>query len=207
MTTPAPQASSSSRLRRVAVGILAGLAVVVILRLLLAPAGLHGTELVPPEPAPPFTLTAGGGQPVSLSDFQGRYVLLYFGYTTCPDFCPTTLAVLKQARERLGRRADDLQVLMITVDPRRDTPERLAEYMSFFDPTFIGLSGTAAEIASVADAYGIFYEAHEGTPESGYLVDHTTTLVGVDPEGNLRLFYSYGVTAEEIADDLRRGWQ
>ena len=130
--------------------------IVALATVLLRPYRFHGTELLSPQPAKDFTLTGPGGKPVSLSDFQGKLTVMYFGYTYCPDVCPTTLAELAQAMRKLGKKADQVQVIMVTVDPDRDTPEHLAEYLAYFSPTFRGLSGTPEQIAAAAAAAEIW---------------------------------------------------
>lgn len=163
----------------------------------------HGTVLQSPQPAPDFELTGEGGRRVRLSDFRGKIVLLFFGYTFCPDVCPTTMRELARAMEILGpEKARDIQVIMISVDPERDTPEHINEYVHAFNPNFIGLTGTPDEIAQVATMYGIFYQKREGTAATGYLVDHTATVTVINREGYVKLLIPYGVTAAEIADDL-----
>lgn len=162
----------------------------------------HGMLLESPNPAADFTLTGASGQPVSLSDFRGKLVVLYFGYTFCPDVCPTTMTELTKAIKALGPKASDVQVIMVSVDPERDTPERVAEYVRYFDPSFIGLSGTPEEVAAAATPFGIYYEKHEGTAATGYLVDHTATLNVIDKEGRMRLVLPFGTSGEDIADDL-----
>lgn len=169
----------------------------------LRPPSFHGMELQSPKPATDFTLMGHNGQPVSLSDYQGQIVLLYFGYTTCPDVCPATLAELRQARASLGKSADKVQVLMVTVDPERDTEVLLADFMPHFDPSFIGLTGRPEQIAEVATYYGIYYARHEGDTALGYLVDHTATVMLIDRQGYLRLVYPFGTPADDIAADLR----
>ena len=177
--------------------------IVALATVLLRPYRFHGTELRSPQPAKDFTLTGSGGKPVRLSDFQGKLVVLYFGYTYCPDVCPTTLAELAQAMRKLGKKADQVQVIMVTVDPDRDTPEHLAEYVAFFNPNFVGLSGTPDQIAAAAAAYGIYYHKNEGTPASGYTVDHTATMTA---PGQGRpwcgLFWPLGQQADDMAADL-----
>ncbi len=180
--------------------VLAGLGV--LLGVAFKPYTFHGMVMQSPERAANFTLTSHMGQPISLNDFKGQLVMLYFGYTTCPDVCPTTLAELKQARQLLGKRSDEVQVLMVTVDPERDTVPILADYMTHFDPSFIGLTGTPEEIAEIATYYGIFYERKESESALGYLVDHTATVMVVDREGYLRMIYPYGTKFEDIAADL-----
>lgn len=168
----------------------------------LKPYAFHGAVLQSPQPAQDFTLTAHYGQPLTLSDYQGKVVLLYFGYTVCPDVCPTTLAELKKAREVLGPRADEVQVMMVTVDPERDTAEKMAEFLTHFDPSFIGLIGTPDEVAQIATYYGVYYQKQETDSVLGYLVDHTATVMLVDQDGYLRLVFPYGTKGDEIAEDI-----
>lgn len=164
---------------------------------------LHGTIIQSPEPSFDFTLTGIDGD-VSLSDFRGKYVLIYFGYIFCPDICPATLANVGQAlRSMSDSQAEDVQLLMISLDPERDTPEKLAEYVAHFHPSFIGITGSAEQLAAVTSLYGIFYEKHVGSAASGYLIDHTATLLVIDREGYLKLVFPFGVTSKDIADDLK----
>ena len=184
-------------------GLVGGLALVFFVVLpMMRPYTFHGTVLQSPQPSPNFELNAANGRKVSLTDFEGDLVLLYFGYTFCPDVCPATLAELRGALDILGKDAQDVQVIMISVDPERDTPEMLAEYVAHFHPSFIGVTGTPEEIAQVAALYGIFYEAHEGTAATGYLVDHTATVLVIDRDGHLKLVFPFGTPAEDIAADL-----
>ena len=147
-------------------------------------------------------LAGDGGETVSLESYRGKVVLMYFGYTFCPDICPASLAELADAMELLGDRADDVQVVMVSVDPARDTPDVLADYMDHFDPRFVGLTGTDAEIAGVADSYGVFYEAQEGTAATGYLVDHLASVIVIDGDGRWVEILSYGTSSEQIASDV-----
>jgi protein SCO1/2 len=184
-------------------GIVAGFVIIALVALpRLRPYTFHGTVLQSPQPAPDFELTASHGQKISLKDFEGKIVMLYFGYTFCPDVCPATLFELRSALELLGQQADEVQTIMISVDPERDTPEMLAEYVAHFHPSFIGVTGSPEEIAEVATLYGIFYEAHEGTAATGYLVDHTATVMVIDQSGHLKLVFPFGEPAENIAEDL-----
>lgn len=184
-------------------GLILGLALIALIALpRMRPYTFHGTVLQSPQPAPDFELTASHGQKVSLKDFEGKLVMLYFGYTFCPDVCPATLSELRGAMKLLGSQAEDVQVIMISVDPGRDTPEMLADYVTHFDPSFLGVTGTPEEIAQVATLYGIFYEAHEGTAATGYLVDHTATVMVIDQDSHLKLVFPFGTPAEDIADDL-----
>ncbi len=154
-------------------------------------------------PAPDFTLTNADGQEVQLSDFQGKIVLLYFGYTFCPDVCPTSLSDLKLVQNRLDESGEKIQVIMVTVDPERDTPEKIAEYVAHFHPTFIGLSGTKEEIDAAGEGYGVYYERHEGTEATGYLVDHTARIFVIEPDGTYRLSFGFGTPVDDIVSDLR----
>jgi protein SCO1/2 len=183
----------------VLLGVVVALAIVVPR---LRPHEFVGTVLDDPEPAPALTLTAAGGEQVSLDDFTGKAVLLYFGYTSCPDVCPTTLAALADALDELGSRRDEVQVVMVTVDPARDAPELLASYVAHFDPGFIGLGGTAEEIATAAAAYGIYYQKGEGTVETGYEVDHTAQVMLIDPQGRYREVLPFGLDGAAIAGDV-----
>ncbi len=166
------------------------------------PHTFHGTVIQSPEASYDFTLTSAKGD-VSLSDFRGKLVLIYFGYTFCPDICPATLANVGQSLRELGAKADDVQLIMISLDPERDTPEKLAEYVTHFHPSFIGVTGSQDDLAKIASLYGIFYEKTAGTDNSGYLLNHTATLLVIDREGYLKLVFPFGVTVPEIVDDLK----
>ncbi len=191
-----------------ALGLLAGLAIGAGALLAagvwrIGPPELHGMVIQSPRPVSNFTLLGPGDEPVSLRDFRGRTVLLYFGYTYCPDVCPATLAELKQTMAFLGEDAEDIQVLMISVDPERDSPASLQEYVTHFHPSFIGLTGqTENDILAVTTPLGVYYEKHEGSPATGYLIDHTATLSVIDKDGYLRLVYPFGVSGSDIAADL-----
>ena len=138
------------------------------------PHTFHGTVIQSPDPSYNFTLTSADGD-VSLSDYRGKLVLIYFGYTFCPDICPATLANVGQSLRELGAKADDVQLIMVSLDPERDTPEKLAEYVSHFHPSFVGVTGTQDELDKIASLYGIFYEKTAGTDNTGYLINHTAT--------------------------------
>lgn len=165
----------------------------------------HGTVIQSPAPVSDFSLTGHDGQEVRLHDFRDKVVLLYFGYTYCPDVCPATMAKLSQAMKELSSKdREKVQVLMVTVDPERDTPEVLGQYLSHFDPSFLGLTGTDEEIAAAAKPFGIYYQKGDRMEETGYLVDHTATVAAVDKDGYLRLIYSFDTPGEDIAADLKR---
>lgn len=165
-------------------------------------ADLHGTLLDPPMPGAGFRLTSAD-RPVQSEDFHGRFVVLAFGYTSCPDVCPATLARLAHAMDLLGESAREVQVVFVSVDPERDDPQRAARFAAAFDERFVGASGSPEAIADVAGAFGIHYAKAEGQSEAGYLVDHTATTTVLDREGNTRLLWSYDTDAEAMASDLR----
>jgi protein SCO1/2 len=182
-----------------------------LLALLVALAGcrpsaadFNGTFLDPPMPAHDVTLAAAEG-PVQLSDFAGDLVVLNFGYTSCPDVCPATLATLARAKDLLGEDGEGVQVVFVSVDPERDRPQRASSYAAAFDPSFVGLSGSEDAIADAASAFGVYYEKADttATTEAGYLVDHTATVFVLDREGRARLLWSFGTDAEAMASDLR----
>jgi protein SCO1 len=179
--------------------LLAGFVATLALR---EPVRWHGTHLSPPLPAAAFTLESEDG-PVSLSDFRGQAVVLFFGYTSCPDVCPTTLLRLGDALEQLGDAREDVQVVFVSVDPERDTPRRADRYAKAVDPSFVGLSGTPEEVARVASQYGIYYAKAVGSEATGYLVDHSATVTVLDRRGRVALLWSPDVEAGPMAEDLR----
>jgi protein SCO1/2 len=169
---------------------------------LFGPHEFNAGTLTPPEPVADFTLTNQSGSQTSLSAYEGDVVALYFGYTYCPDVCPATLADLAGAREIMGEDGDDLQVIMVTADPARDTPELLANYLDNFDRTFVGMTGSPEELAAVYSQFGIFVQEREGATEEAYLVDHTSSVIVIDKEMNWRLLLPFGMSQEAIASDL-----
>jgi protein SCO1/2 len=182
--------------------LIAGVAVAVFLS---TPAGFRGTTYGEPYPvAREIELTRENGSSFRLSEVRGKAVLLFFGYTSCPDICPTTLAEMKQALEQLGEEnAKQVQVLFVTVDPERDTPERVQEYVDHFNPDFIGLSGTESELAPVWQSYGVFREIVDGTSAAGYIVNHTARVTLIDPDGNMRVSFAFETPVEDIVHDLK----
>jgi protein SCO1/2 len=169
----------------------------------LRPKPFLGTVLQSADPAFDFALSAADGKTVKLSDYKGKVVLLYFGYTFCPDVCPATLANAGQAIRSLGKKGEQIQLIMISVDPERDSPEKLAEYVTHFHPSFVGVTGTDDQISEAAALYGVFYQKSEGSASTGYLMDHTATLMVIDKNGFLKLLIPFGATVEEIASDLK----
>ena len=150
-----------------------------------------------------FELTDQNGQRRKLADFRGKVVSIFFGYTQCPDVCPTTLAEMKEVREKLGPEASRLQVVFITVDPERDTPSLLKNYLAAFDPSFIGLTGTPEEIAAVAKDFKVFYEKVPGKNPGEYTMNHTAGSYVYDASGHIRLFVRHGQGPEVLAGDLK----
>ena len=133
---------------------------------------------------------------------KGKLVFLYFGYTSCPDVCPTTMADLRQVRQAVGAKADQFDVVFVTVDPDRDTPDRMQKYASAFDPGFIGLSGSMDELQPVWAEYGVYRKIEKSTSSTDYSVTHSSLLYLIDQEGKLRLSYSFGTPPEDIAHDV-----
>lgn len=167
----------------------------------------HAAELKsgvfdPPRAAPDFSLPSSHGGEFTLSQQQGKLVVLGFGFSHCPDICPTTLANLAQVRKNLGALADEVQVVYVTVDPERDNVERLRTYMKNFHSSFIGLSGTAETLAEVRKAYGII-AAKEVHNDGNYEVHHSSYLYLIDREGLLRALVPYGKTADDIVHDIK----
>ncbi len=150
-----------------------------------------------------FHLTGHDGKPRSLADFRGKVVALYFGYTNCPDMCPTAMAKLGEAVRELGSDGARVQGLFVTVDPRRDTPAILAQYVPSFHPSFIGLYGSEEAIARAAKEFKVFYSAQPPNEHGSYSVDHAGYIVVFDPQGRMRLFIRSEATAQSIAHDLR----
>jgi protein SCO1/2 len=177
--------------------------VVIVVLPRLKPPSFSGMLLQGTNTAHDFSLIDENGEQVKLSDYRGKPVLLYFGYTFCPDVCPTTMAELGRMMRELGDQAEDVQVVMISVDPERDTPERLAEYVHYFHPDFIGLTGTEEQVSQAATPLGIYYAKQEVEGASGYLMDHTATVLLIDKDGSTRMIFPYGTPAEDMAKDVR----
>jgi protein SCO1 len=149
-----------------------------------------------------LALTDHTGTPRTLADFKGKVVVMFFGYTRCPDVCPTTLAELKLAKTKLGPDGDRLQVLFVTIDPERDTPALLTNYVPAFDPSFLGLYGDAEATARTAKEFKVFYQKVPGTTPDGYSMDHTAGNYIYDPQGRLRLFAKLGQGPDALAHDI-----
>ena len=143
------------------------------------------------------------GQLRTLADFRGKVTVVFFGYTQCPDVCPTTLAELARIKQQLGAQGAALQGILVSVDPEHDTPERLKAYVESFDPSFIALRGTPEQTAATAKEFRVFYARVPGKTEGSYSVDHTAGSYVFDREGKVRLFVRYGSGAETLAADLK----
>jgi protein SCO1/2 len=160
-----------------------------------------GTDITGADYGKSLQLTDHTGRPRSLEEWRGKAVVLFFGFTHCPDVCPTTLADVSNALKQLGPDAQRVQVLFVTVDPERDTPEVLGEYVTAFDPGFLGLYGDAAATQRAAKEFKVYYEKRK--TGDGYSVDHSAQTYVIDPQGRLRLFIRHDRLASDLPDDLR----
>lgn len=172
---------------------------------MLSPArsAFKNTDVTGLDYARDFALPDHNGKMRSLADFKGKAVVVFFGYTQCPDVCPTTMAEMASVMQQLGPLADKVQVLFITLDPERDTPELLAKYVPAFDPRFLGLVGDKAATEKVAKEFKVFYQKVPGKEPGSYTLDHTAGSYVFDPRGRLRLFVRHGQGAEPIVHDLK----
>jgi protein SCO1/2 len=150
-----------------------------------------------------FNLPDQDGRMRSLKDFAGKVVVLFFGYTQCPDVCPTTMTELAQVKKQLGADGDKVQVLFVTVDPERDTPEVVKAYMANFDPSFIALRGSPEQLAAMAKDFKVFYKKNEGKTPGSYSMDHSAATYVYDTAGRLRLYARYGSGPQALASDIR----
>ena len=162
-----------------------------------------GVNLTGADYARDFHLTDHNGQPRSLQDFKGKVVTVFFGYTQCPDVCPTSMLELAEVKKLLGPQGDKFQGIFITVDPARDTAELLKAYMANFDPTFLALRGTPEQTAQVAQDYKVYYKKVEGKTPGSYTMDHSAGCYTYDTQGRLRLYHAYGTKADKLAADIR----
>jgi protein SCO1/2 len=166
----------------------------------------RGEVVEPPEPAPELVGTNWNGEPFRLSQLEGHVVVVFFGYTYCPDICPFTLAKMQQVERRLGEQADELEMVFVTVDPHRDPVEKLATYVPNFDRSFYGIYIPAEDLPDVTDAFGVTVQY--GQPKEGpgtdsfYYVDHTGTYFVIDRQGRLRLKFPPNATVDELTPDL-----
>lgn len=188
--------------RRVLAAALATLACAAAVAATPATTGLKAGVFDPPRDAPDFTLRGSDGADLTLSRYRGKVVVLGFGFTHCAYVCPVTLGMLGQARKKLANDGADVQIVYVTVDPERDTPSRMREYLANFHPAFLGGTGTPAELAAVRKAYGI--SAVKKPMDGGdYAVDHSSFLYLIDRAGKLRALVPYGRSADDLVHDLR----
>lgn len=183
-----------------AAGLLAGVA--------LLPAcsdkpAFRGVDITGADYAKTLSLPDQDGQQRSLADFKGKLVVLFFGYTQCPDVCPTSLSELVQAKQRLGADGARLQGLFVSVDPERDTPEIMKAYMASFDPTFLALLPKPEQLPALAKSFKVYYKKVEGQTPTSYTMDHSAGSYVYDAQGRLRVYHRYGSGAEALAADLK----
>ncbi len=163
----------------------------------------RNTDITGADFAKELALTGHDGKPRTLADFRGKAIVVFFGYTQCPDVCPTTLAELAEVMTQLGPQADEVQVLFVSVDPERDTQELLANYVPAFDKRFLGLYGDAEATARAAKAFKVFYQKVPGKTPGSYTMDHTAGSYVFDRQGRVRLFIKHGTGPEPIVHDLK----
>lgn len=168
------------------------------------PVQFRNTDLTGLDYAKDFALTDHNGRPRTLADFKGKVVVMFFGYTQCPDVCPTTMVEMADVIKELGPAGKDVQVLFVTIDPERDTRQLLAQYVPAFYPTFLGLYGDAAATARTARQFKVFYAKVPGATPSTYSMDHTAGSYVFDRSGKLRLFLRHGKGPAAIVPDLRQ---
>jgi protein SCO1/2 len=167
------------------------------------PTVFNGIDITGAEYARTLSLTDQNGQPRTLADFKGKVTVVFFGFTQCPDVCPTTMAELAQVKAALGQDGERVQGVFVTVDPERDSAEVLKSYMTGFDPSFVALRGTPEQIAATAKEFKVFYAKVPGKAEGSYSVDHTAGSYVFDAQGRVRLFIRYGSGAEALTADLK----
>jgi protein SCO1/2 len=180
---------------------------VAVAALLLAACGrpaFNNVDITGVNYANDFALTDHAGARRTLADYRGKLVVIFFGYTQCPDVCPTTMQEMTEVRRALGSDAERVQVLFVTIDPRRDTPEVLAQYVPGFDPSFVGLYGSDEEIARTAKQFKVFYQKVPGKTETSYTMDHTAGSYVIDASGQPRLFLKHNQGTAPIVADLKQ---
>lgn len=160
-------------------------------------------DLTGADYAKDFALTDHNGQPKSIKDFAGKVVVMFFGYTQCPDVCPTSMAELAEVKKMLGKDGERLQGLFVTVDPQRDTPEVLKAYMGNFDPTFLALYTTPEKLEALAKEYKVYFKKVDGKTSTSYTMDHSAGSYVYDTQGKLRLYTRYGTGAAPLAADIK----
>jgi protein SCO1 len=169
-----------------------------------APATFIGNDISGADFAQKLTLTDHTGKKRALTDFAGKVVVLFFGYTHCPDVCPTTMSDLKNAMKLLGEKSNNVQVLFVTLDPARDTLDVLAKFVPSFDARFIGLWGSAEETAETIKNFKIFYAKVDGKSANDYTIDHSAGMYVFDKSGKIRVFMNYGQKPAEMVSDIKQ---
>lgn len=180
-----------------------GLGIVTGALILSRPYTYQGSLIDPPIQAADFSLNDHHNQEFRLSDYQGYVVLIFFGFTNCPDVCPVTMSDYRSIKDILENKAEEVKFLFITVDPERDTAERIKDYLAVYDPAIIGLTGDRPALEEVYSAYWVYQEKVDLGSASGYLVDHTSRVYVIDKERNLRLTFPFGLEPERMARDIR----
>ncbi|HWV19208.1 MAG TPA: SCO family protein [Rhodocyclaceae bacterium] len=167
-----------------------------------APPKFNATDVSGADWGRELNLKDHNGKPRTLADFKGKVVILFFGFTQCPDICPSTLGASAAALNLLGADADKVQVLFVTLDPVRDTPAVLSKYAPAFNPSFLGMYGNEAETAAAAKEFKVFFQKQPGN-DGNYSIDHTAASYAIDPQGRLRLYIKHGETPEQMAEDIK----
>lgn len=183
---------------------LAAFSAAIALLLACTPPTFKAVDITGASYARDFALESAAGGRRTLADFRGKVVVVFFGFTQCPDVCPTTLSDLAEVKKRLGPDGERLQAIFITVDPERDTPALLSQYVPGFDPSFIGLYGTPEQTAATAREFKVFYQKVPGKTPTSYTIDHTAGTYVFDKEGRVRLFIRHGAPIDDIVADLRQ---
>jgi protein SCO1/2 len=163
----------------------------------------RGADITGAEYARTLALPDVNGQPRTLGDFKGKVTVVFFGYTQCPDVCPTTMTELAQVKKSLGADGDKLQAVFVTIDPERDTPEILKSYMASFDPSFVALRGTLEQTQAAAKEFKVYFAKVPGKTEGSYTMDHSAGAFVLDTRGNVRLFERYGADADGLTADVK----
>ncbi|QCB48304.1 SCO family protein [Hydrogenophaga sp. PAMC20947] len=169
-----------------------------------AETAFHSIDITGADYADGFSLTDHNGQARTLADFKGKAVVIFFGFTQCPDVCPTSMSELAQARQLLGADGDRLQGLFVSIDPERDTPEIMKAYMGSFDPSFLALYAKPDELPDLAKRFKIYYKKVDGSTPGTYTMDHSAGSYIFDPQGRVRLYFRYGGGAQAMADDVKK---
>ncbi len=163
-----------------------------------------GIDITGADYATGFALTDHNGQARTLADFKGKVVVVFFGFTQCPDVCPTSLAEMAQAKQLLGADGERMQGLFVSIDPERDTPEIMKAYMAAFDPSFLALYAKLDDLPALARSFKIYYKKVPGSTPENYTMDHSAGSYVYDPQGRIRLYNRYGTGAQALAEDLKK---